>query len=62
MLYLQLAALRLLETERQPRERGATLVEYALLVSLIFLVCISAVTLLGSSVSTQMSSVSGPLR
>ncbi len=62
MLYLQLAVLRFFETERLTREKGATLVEYALLVALIFLVCISAVTILGTSVSGQLSSVNEPLR
>jgi pilus assembly protein Flp/PilA len=38
-------------------ERGATLVEYALLVALIAVVCIAAVTLLGSAASTKFSSV-----
>ncbi len=39
-------------------ERGAGLVEYALLVGLIALVCISAVTLFGSATSSQFSSMS----
>lgn len=38
-------------------ERGATLVEYALLVALIAVVCIAAVTLLGSAASAKFSSV-----
>ena len=38
-------------------ERGASLVEYALLVALIAVVCIAAVTLLGSSASTKFSSI-----
>jgi pilus assembly protein Flp/PilA len=38
-------------------ERGASLVEYALLVALIAVVCIAAVTLLGSNVSRKFSSV-----
>ena len=62
MLYLQLAVLRLFETERRTTEEGATLIEYALLVALIAIVCISAVTILGSSVSGQLSSVNEPLR
>ena len=37
-------------------ERGASLVEYALLVALIAVVCIGAVTLLGKSASTTLSS------
>ena len=38
-------------------ERGASLVEYALLVALIAVVCIAAVTLLGQNASTKFSSV-----
>jgi pilus assembly protein Flp/PilA len=38
-------------------ERGASLVEYALLVALIAVVCIAAVTLLGKNASTKFSSV-----
>ena len=36
-------------------ERGASLVEYALLVALIAVVCIGAVTLLGSNANTKLS-------
>ncbi|MEP6661866.1 MAG: Flp family type IVb pilin [Acidimicrobiales bacterium] len=36
-------------------QRGASLVEYALLVALIAVVCIAAVSLLGSSASTKFS-------
>lgn len=45
------------ETERDGSERGASLVEYALLVALIALVCIAAVGLLGTSTGAQYSSV-----
>lgn len=38
-------------------ERGASLVEYALLVALIAVVCIAAVTLLGRNASTKFSNV-----
>jgi pilus assembly protein Flp/PilA len=38
-------------------EKGASLVEYALLVALIAVVCIAAVTLLGSNASSKFSSV-----
>ena len=38
-------------------ERGASLVEYALLVALIAVVCIGAVTFLGNSASTKFSNV-----
>lgn len=38
-------------------ERGASLVEYALLVALIAVVCITAVTLLGESAAEKFSQV-----
>ena len=38
-------------------DRGASLVEYALLVALIAVVCIGAVTLLGNNASTKFSRV-----
>ena len=38
-------------------ERGASLVEYALLVALIAVVCIVAVTFLGKAASSKFSSV-----
>ena len=39
-------------------ERGASLVEYALLVALIAVVCIAAVTALGGRAKSNFSSVS----
>jgi pilus assembly protein Flp/PilA len=38
-------------------ERGASLVEYALLVALIAVVCIVAITFLGKSASSKFSAV-----
>ena len=38
-------------------DRGASLVEYALLVALIAVVCIAAITLLGNNASTKFDSV-----
>ena len=38
-------------------ERGASLVEYALLVALIAVVCIAAITFLGKAASSKFSSV-----
>ncbi|MBL8775457.1 MAG: Flp family type IVb pilin [Acidimicrobiales bacterium] len=38
-------------------ERGASLVEYALLVALIAVVCIAAVTVLGNNASKKFDSV-----
>jgi len=40
---------------KRRNERGASLVEYALLVALIAVVCITAVTFLGSSASTKFN-------
>ena len=42
-------------------ERGASLVEYALLIALIAIVCIAAVTLLGQSVQEPYSELSSAL-
>ena len=41
--------------ERARRDRGASLVEYALLLALIVVVCIGAVTLFGSATNTSVS-------
>ncbi|HEY2813096.1 MAG TPA: Flp family type IVb pilin [Acidimicrobiales bacterium] len=38
-------------------EKGASLVEYALLVALIAVVCIAAITLLGNNASSKFNSV-----
>ena len=43
-------------------DRGASLVEYALLVALIAVVCIVAVTLLGKAASSKFSSVASALK
>jgi pilus assembly protein Flp/PilA len=40
------------------REEGATLAEYGLLLALIAVVCIAAITLVGTQISTMFSSVS----
>lgn len=42
-------------------ERGASLVEYALLVALIAVVCIAAVTLLGSAAEDKFSSIASAI-
>ena len=42
-------------------EKGASLVEYALLVALIAVVCIAAITLVGNSASTKFSQVGGSI-
>jgi len=45
-----------------PDERGASLVEYALLVALIAVVCIVAVTILGTNASGKFSAVGSGLQ
>jgi pilus assembly protein Flp/PilA len=42
-------------------DRGASLVEYALLVALIAVVCIAAVTLLGNNASTKFESTANSI-
>jgi Flp pilus assembly pilin Flp len=42
-------------------ERGASLVEYALLLALIALVCVGAIQFLGNQASTPLSSVGSSL-
>ncbi|MEY2450314.1 MAG: pilus assembly protein Flp/PilA [Acidimicrobiaceae bacterium] len=46
---------------RFDEERGASLVEYALLVALIAVVCIAAITLLGNNASSKFSTVAGSI-
>ena len=46
---------------RRADDRGASLVEYALLVALIAIVCIAAITLLGGNASTKFSTVANSL-
>ena len=43
-------------------EDGATLVEYVLLVALIAAVCVGAVTLLGTSANTKLTTAAGTLQ
>jgi pilus assembly protein Flp/PilA len=47
----------LLQARFVKSERGASLVEYAFLVGLIAMVCIAAVTFLGTSTSTKYSKI-----
>ena len=54
---LQYQFLKAYLTSKAKTERGASLVEYALLVALIAVVCIVAVTFLGKSASSKFSSV-----
>ena len=56
-----LTALWLRLARREDAERGASLVEYALLVSLIAVVCLVAVSSLGSEVNDQIQSLTSTL-
>jgi len=49
-------------TRLNSSERGASLVEYALLVALIAVVCIAAVTLLGNEASSKFSAVASAIQ
>jgi pilus assembly protein Flp/PilA len=49
-------------TARADEDRGASLVEYALLVALIAIVCIAAITLLGGNAATKFSTVANSLQ
>jgi pilus assembly protein Flp/PilA len=49
------------EDENEDQERGASLVEYALLVALIAVVAIAAVRALGTSVSKQFSAINAEI-
>ena len=48
--------------QKEESEKGASLVEYALLVALIAIVCIAAVTALGGTVSRQFSALNQQLQ
>ena len=48
-------------TARIRNDRAASLVEYALLVALIAVVCVLAVTQLGKKANSKFSSISGSL-
>ncbi len=43
-------------------EDGAALVEYALLIALIAVVCVAAVTLIGNNVSSKLSGAADALK
>ena len=43
------------------KEEGATLAEYGLLLALIAVICIAAITLLGTKISSMFQSVSGSI-
>jgi pilus assembly protein Flp/PilA len=54
-----LAAKRLVTQFIRRKEEGATLAEYGLLLALIAVVCIAAITLLGTTISSMFSSIAG---
>lgn len=47
---------------RPRRQRGASLVEYVLLVALIAAVCVGAVTLLGTSANSKLTTAADALK
>ena len=47
--------------EHRHDDEGASLVEYALLVALIAIVCLAAITLLGGNAATNFSTVANSL-
>jgi pilus assembly protein Flp/PilA len=53
--------IRTLRTLIGQREEGATLAEYGLLLALITVVCLAAITLLGTQISTMFSTVTGSI-
>lgn len=55
--YLQKTVAPFLRARFGDSERGAALVEYALLVALIAVVCIAAITFLGNSASSTFNSI-----
>lgn len=59
MVFSQVQAVASTVARRVSRtERGASMVEYALLLALIAVVCIAAVTLLGQEASSKFTDVS----
>lgn len=49
------------QISKSKKEKGASLVEYALLAALIAVLCIIAMRALGNKVSTQFSAISSQL-
>ena len=50
------------EVKNTRKQRGASMVEYALLVALIAVVSVAAVTSIGASVSTKFSTISSAVK
>jgi pilus assembly protein Flp/PilA len=55
------AARRLVAKYITRKEEGATLAEYGLLLALIAVVCIAAITLLGTQISTMFVTLAGSI-
>jgi pilus assembly protein Flp/PilA len=56
--------IRLMQRVKQffsKKEEGATLAEYGLLLALIAVVCIAAITLLGTKISDMFNTVAGSI-
>ncbi len=45
----------------KPREEGATMVEYGLMVALIAVVCVTAVALMGTNIKSTFTSIAGSI-
>lgn len=54
-MYLVWGVLQLLASRRERDERGASLLEYLFLVSMIAVVCIVAIQFLGNTTSSSLS-------
>ena len=57
---MQICLLRLIDRLRRD-EHGAALVEYGILVGLIAVICIAAVTIVGTQVSAAFSTIASQL-
>jgi pilus assembly protein Flp/PilA len=56
-----LATKKFLGTFVSRKEQGATLAEYSLLLALIALVCIAAITVLGTKISSALVTMAGSI-
>ena len=45
----------------KPRQEGATMVEYGLMVALIAVVCVTAVALLGTNIKAMFTTIAGSI-
>ena len=56
-----IARLHTLLVARRDGERGATMVEYGLMLALIAIVCLTAVALIGTNANTVFNDIAGKL-